>query len=122
MVAIVEPEIAENTVPATTATTESRPGTRQMRRSMASIAFIATPVWNRTSPISTKNGIGVSEKLAIDATPLRIICTSPASLPSQIHAPTTLMPKKANAAGRPTANSAVKAPNRTAAESHQTIG
>ena len=45
VVAMVEPEMAENTVPATTATTESRPGTRAMSRSMASMAFIATPVW-----------------------------------------------------------------------------
>ena len=49
---------------------------------MASMAFMATPVWKSTSPMSTKNGIGVSEKLAIEATPLRIICTSPASLPA----------------------------------------
>jgi hypothetical protein len=41
---MVEPEIAENTVPAITATTDRRPGTRQITRSMASIAFIATPV------------------------------------------------------------------------------
>ena len=82
---MVEPEIAENTVPATTATTERRPGTRQISRSMASMAFMATPVWKSTSPISTKNGIGVREKLAMEATPLRIICTSPASPPSHTH-------------------------------------
>jgi hypothetical protein len=43
------------------------------------MAFIATPVWKRTSPISTKNGMGVSEKLAMDATPFRTIWTRPGS-------------------------------------------
>jgi hypothetical protein len=78
---MVEPEIAENTVPATTATTASRPGTWRISRSMASIAFIATPVWNSTSPISTKKGIGVSEKLVMETTPLRTSCARPASPP-----------------------------------------
>ena len=71
---MVEPEIAENTVPETMAITDSRPGTREITLSKASIAFIATPVWNSTSPISTKNGIGISEKLVTDATPLRTTC------------------------------------------------
>ena len=53
--------MAENTVPATTATTASRPGTRRISRSMPSITFSARPVWNSTSPISTNSGIGVSE-------------------------------------------------------------
>ena len=44
-------------------------------------AFIATPVWNRTSPISTKNGMGVSEKLVMAASPLRTTCMSPGSPP-----------------------------------------
>ena len=88
---------------------------------MASMAFMATPVWKSTSPISTKNGMGVSEKLAIDATPLRIIWTSPASPPSQTHAPTTLMARNAKAAGRPTARSTDRTPNRTVAASHQTM-
>ena len=43
VVAMVEPEIAENTVPATIAITDSRPGTRRIRSAKASIAFIATP-------------------------------------------------------------------------------
>ena len=88
---------------------------------MASMAFMATPVWKSTSPMSTKNGIGVSEKLAMDATPFRIICTSPASLPSHTHAPTTLMPRNAKAAGRPTASSADRMPKRTIEASHQTM-
>jgi hypothetical protein len=41
------------------------------------MAFIATPEWNSTSPISTKNGIGVSEKLVTDCTPLRASCDQP---------------------------------------------
>ena len=45
------------------------------------MAFIATPVWNSTSPISTKNGIGVSEKLVTEATPLRTTCIRPGSPP-----------------------------------------
>jgi hypothetical protein len=44
VVAIVEPEIAENTVPATTATTASRPGTCRTSRSMPSITLTASPV------------------------------------------------------------------------------
>ena len=43
----------------------------------ASMAFRATPVWNSTSPISTKNGIGVSEKEVTDCTLLRASCASP---------------------------------------------
>ena len=77
VVAMVEPEIAENTVPATIAITESRPGTRRISSAKASIAFSATPVWNSTSPISTKNGIGVSEKLVTDCTALRASCDEP---------------------------------------------
>ena len=43
VVAMVEPEIAENTVPATMAMTERRPGTRRISSAKASIAFSATP-------------------------------------------------------------------------------
>ena len=71
VVAMVEPEIAENTVPATTATTASRPGTWRISRSMPSITLSARPVWNSTSPIRTNSGIGVSEKLITAATLLR---------------------------------------------------
>ena len=40
VVAMVEPEMAENTVPATTATTASRPGTCRIRRSTPSITLM----------------------------------------------------------------------------------
>ena len=44
VVAMVEPEMAENIVPATSATTARRPGTRRMTASTASTDFIARPV------------------------------------------------------------------------------
>ena len=44
VVAIVDPEIAEKTVPATTATTASRPGTWRINRSTPSMTFSASPV------------------------------------------------------------------------------
>jgi hypothetical protein len=40
---MVDPEIAENTVPATTATTARRPGTCRMRRSTPSMTFTGEP-------------------------------------------------------------------------------
>src|SRR6266581_1040858 len=83
---MVEPEIAENTVPATTATTASRPGTWRIRCSTPSITFTASPVWNSTSPMRMKSGIGVSEKLATDPTELRANWTNPASPPRNSHA------------------------------------
>ena len=43
VVAMVEPEIAEKTVPATTATTASRPGTWRISRSMPSMTFEREP-------------------------------------------------------------------------------
>ena len=43
VVAMVEPEMAEKTVPATTATTASRPGTCQMTRSTPSMTLMARP-------------------------------------------------------------------------------
>ena len=78
---MVEPEIAENTVPATTAMTARRPGTCRIRRSIPSITFTARPVWKSTSPIRTKSGIGVSAKLDTDCTLFRVSCTSPGSPP-----------------------------------------
>ena len=72
-VAIVEPEIAENTVPDTTATTASRPGTRKISRSMPSITLKARPDRNSTSPISTKSGMGVSENEETESMVLRAI-------------------------------------------------
>ena len=67
VVAMVEPEIAEKIVPATTATTASRPGTRRIRRSTPWMTSSASPVWNSTSPIRMNSGIGVSEKLSTEA-------------------------------------------------------
>src|SRR6185295_8037175 len=98
---MVDPEIAENTVPATTATTARRPGTWRIRRSTPSMTFTARPVWNRTSPIRMKSGIGVSEKLATETTLLRAIWTRPASPPRNSTAPTRLMTRNENATGSP---------------------
>ena len=71
VVAMVDPEMAEKTVPATTATTAKRPGTRMMSRSTPSMTLKAKPVWNRISPISTKRGMGVREKAMTELTLLR---------------------------------------------------
>ena len=81
MVAIVEPEIAENTVPDTTATTASRPGMRVISRSTPSITLSARPVWNRISPISTNSGIGVSENEVSEITLERASWLRPTSPP-----------------------------------------
>src|SRR4051812_6299747 len=112
VVAMVEPEIAENTVPATIAITERRPGTRRISSAKASIAFRATPVWNSTSPISTKNGIGVSEKLVTDCTALRESCARPGSPPRNSHAPRILSAMNAKATGRPKPMMTTRPPNR----------
>src|SRR5947209_4345 len=109
---MVEPEIAENTVPATMAMTESRPGTRRISSAKASIAFMATPVWNSTSPISTKNGIGVSEKLVTDCTALRESWARPGSPPRNSQAPTMFSARNENATGRPRPMTATRPPNR----------
>src|SRR6267143_4893956 len=119
VVAMVEPEIAENTVPATMATTASRPGTWRISRSTPSITFTASPVWNSTSPIRMKSGIGVSEKLATDPTELRANWTNPASPPRNSHAPSRLITRNENATGRPRNNSTVEPPSIShAAASH----
>src|SRR5712691_5207234 len=119
VVAIVEPEIAENTVPATTATTASRPGTCRIRCSTPSITFTASPVWNSTSPMRMKRGIGVSEKLATDPTQLRANWTRPASPPRNSHAPSRLITKNENATGSPRNSSSVEPPSMShAAASH----
>src|SRR5215475_2348158 len=112
VVAMVEPEIAENTVPATIAITERRPGTRRISSANASIALSATPVWNSTSPIRTKNGIGVSENEVTDCTALRASWTRPCSPPRKISAPTMLMARNATATERPSPMIATRPPNR----------
>src|SRR2546430_2015856 len=119
VVAMVEPEMAENTVPATTATTARRPGTCRISRSTPSITFTARPVWNSTSPIRMNSGIGVSEKLATEPTLLRASCVSPASPPRNSHAPTRLITRNENATGRPRNSSTVDPPSiNHAAASH----
>src|SRR6185369_3125662 len=121
VVAMVEPEIAENTVPATTATTASRPGTWAISRSMPSITFTARPVWKRISPISTNSGIGVSEKLVTELTALRASCTKPGSPPSQSQAPTMLTTRKEKATGRPRNSSTVEPPSSSQAAKVQPL-
>src|SRR3954471_15078597 len=121
VVAMVEPEIAENTVPATIAITDRRPGTRRISSAKASMALSARPVWNSTSPISTKNGIGVSEKLVTDCTALRASCASPGSPPRKSQAPTMLIARNANATGSPSPMTATSPPNRMRLASIQPI-
>ena len=119
VVAIVEPEMAENTVPATTATTARRPGTSLIKRSMPSITLTASPVWNNTSPISTNKGMGVSAALDTDTTLERASCTRPGSPPRYSHAPTKLMTKKPKATGRPKKINTVEPPSSNQAASSQ---
>lgn len=111
VVAMVDPEMAEKIVPATTATTASRAGMRRIRRSMPSMTLSATPVWNRTSPIRTNSGMGVSEKLVMEAEPLRTNWPRPGSPPRNSSAPARLMTRKEKATGRPRKSSAVEPPN-----------
>ena len=121
VVAMVEPEIAENTVPETTATTASRPGTCLIRRSTPSITLIASPVWNSTSPISTNSGIGVSEKFITDTTLLRTTCASPASPPRNSQAPTMLIATNDSATGMPISSSTVDPPSNSSAANCQVM-
>src|ERR1044072_5933893 len=121
VVARVDPEIAENTVPATIAITERRPGTRRVSSANAAIALSATPVWNSPSPISPKNGIGLSEKLVTDCTALRDGCARPGSPPRKSHAPTMLSARNANATGSPSPMMATRPPNRMRLASTQPI-
>ena len=108
---MVEPEIAEKIVPATTATTARRPGTCAMSRSTPSITFTAMPVWNSTSPIRMKSGIGVREKLVIETTLFRASCCTPTSPPSQISAPAIFTAMKVKATGSPAKSSSVEPPS-----------
>ncbi len=103
VLAMVEPDSDENTVPPITETTDSRPGRRTMSRSTASMALKAMPVWNRISPMSRNRGIGARAKLVSASMLLRTICASPASPPRNTQAPTMLTPRKANATGSPSA-------------------
>src|SRR5690606_1736009 len=121
VVAMVEPDTAENTVPATTAITASRPGTPRIMCSTPSITFEASPVWNSTSPMSTNSGIGVSEKLDTDCTPLRASWIRPGSPPMKMAAPSRLTARKANATGTPRKSSTVVPPSSSQAAASQLI-
>ncbi len=112
---MVDPEIAENTVPATTATTASRPGTRRISRSTPSITLSAMPVWNSTSPIRMNSGIGVSEKFMTEMTLLRTTCARPGSPPRNRNAPMMLMAMNDSATGMPRNRNTVEPPSRRAA-------
>ena len=119
---MVEPEIAENTVPATTATTASRPGTCRISRSTPSITFMARPVWNSTSPIRMNSGIGVSEKFDHrDDAVAHELLRGPASPPRKSHAPTELMAMNENATGMPMNSSTVEPPSSSSAATCQDI-
>ena len=115
VVAMVEPEMAENTVPATTAMTARRPGTCRISRSTPSITLSANPVWNNSSPIKMKSGIGVSEKFITDTTLLRTTCSNPGSPPRNTTAPTMLMATKESATGTPRQSSTVEPPSSSSA-------
>ena len=88
---------------------------------MPSITFRASPVWNRTSPISTNSGIGVSEKLITAAALFLSIWLKPASPPRNRIAPTMLIAMKAKATGRPMKRSTVEPPRSSSEASCQDI-
>src|SRR5258706_123708 len=116
---MVEPEIAENTVPATTATTASRPGTCRISRSTPSITFTASPVWTSTAPRRIKGGRGGRKSLATNRREWGATWTSPASPPRNSHAPSRLITRNENATGRPRNSSTVEPPSIShAAASH----
>ena len=115
VVAMVEPEMAEKTVPAATAMTASRPGTCLISRSTPSITLSASPVWNRSSPIKMNSGIGVSEKFITATTLLRTTCSSPGSPPRNSMAPRILMATNDKATGMPRNSSTVEPPSSSSA-------
>src|SRR5262249_17107551 len=88
---------------------------------MPSITFKASPVWNRTSPISTNSGIGVSEKLITAAALFLSIWLKPASPPRNRIAPTMLMAMKGKATGRPMNRRTVEPPRSSNEASCQDI-
>ena len=116
---MVEPEIAENTVPATITTTGMRPGTRAIRRSMAVMARIARPDWNSMSPMKMNSGIGTSENDETPSTPLRTSCCRPASPPRKYQAPARFSTRKAKATGRPLSISTMMPPSSSTIDSPQ---
>ena len=98
---MLEPDSVENTVPPATATSDSRPGTRAISWSTASIARIATPVWNRISPIRMNMATGARANRTSPSTTLRSSWISPAPPPRNSSAPMILAEKKAIATGTP---------------------
>src|SRR5262252_3217580 len=88
---------------------------------MPSITFRASPVWKRTSPISTNSGIGVSEKLITAAALFLSIWLKPASPPRNKIAPTMLIAMNAKATGRPMNRSTVEPPRSSSEASCQDI-
>jgi hypothetical protein len=98
--AMVEPDKDEKTVPPIMETMESRPGTREIIRSIAPIALKATPVCSRISPINKNRAIGAREKLIALLNSIGIR-TSPMSPFINMNVPRIFAAKKANATGRP---------------------
>src|SRR5215813_5130032 len=85
------------------------------------MTFSASPVWKRTSPISTNSGIGVSEKLMTAAALFLSIWLSPASPPRNKIAPTILIAMKEKATGMPMKSRNVEPPRSSSEASCQDI-
>ena len=100
VLAIVEPDSEENTVPPTIDTIERRPGTREIILSMAPIALNATPVCSKISPISKNRAIGASPKFIALLNSIAIN-TNPISPLINKKVPKTFAAKKAKATGKP---------------------
>ena len=98
---MLEPDSEANTVPEVIATSDRRPGTPAMARSIARMACVASPVASRISPISTNSGIGTSTKLPMASVALSARSFRPAAPPRMNHAPARLIAKKAKATGTP---------------------
>src|SRR5690606_2539617 len=103
VLAMDEPDKVAKVVPPRILTMDSLPGTREIMRSMESMALKANPVWNSTSPIRTNNGIGVKQKLPIEAEVLRAHWAKPAASPRNSHAPSKFTDRKAKTTGVPMA-------------------
>ena len=104
VLAMVEPERLENTVPDNIVSTESRPGRRPSSLSSTSIALKATRECHSTSPISTNSGTGSSVKVLTELNMLRVSVWKDRPPPCSTSTPSMLMMMKANATGIPTAS------------------
>ena len=60
---MLEPLPAPNAVPASTARTARRPGTRPSHLPMEVMARAASPEWSTSSPISTNSGRAMNAKV-----------------------------------------------------------